>query len=213
LLSIQNPNSVFVQRWIPPLVLLVRSNYCKSTDFWFEIEKLHISGIGPDKKCLLPSSTDIASNNTSAIAHAKRESRAWVSKAHSQRLAVHPWTIRLEIESEKHVGGVPHIFPSAEDELRYYFCELKIDGIFSENVAMAQIVGAEGCDGYTSEESSPKVGRNGPVCVEKESSLWLLGLSFLAIGTFTGSVVTCFISSYLTKRGYFGFRLRCSKFG
>lgn len=192
--------------WIPPLVLLVRSSYCQTTDFWFEVAGLHISGVGPDKSCFLPSPEDIASNNEAAISRAKREAREWVAKAHSERLAVHPWTVRLEIESEKHVGGVPHIFSSAEEELRYLFCELKVDGIFSENIALAQMVGSEGCDEYSSseEEASPKVGRGGPVCVEEEKSLWFLGLAFLALGTFIGSVCTCFMSSALTKRGYCG---------
>ena len=118
---------------------------------------------------------------------------------------VHPWTVRLEIESDTHVGGVPHIFSSAEEELKYYFCELKIDGVFSENVALAEIVAAEGCDGYlgSSEKvSNPKVG--GVICVDEERSVWFLGLSFLALGIFTGSVLTCIVTSALTKRGYCG---------
>lgn len=190
--------------WIPPMVLLVRSDYCQSESFWFDMAKLHISGIGPNKACLLPSSEDIASNNTSAITHAKREAREWVAKAHSERLGVHPWTVRLELESDTHVGGVPTLFASVEDELRYYFCELNIDGVFSENIAAAEVVAAEGCDGYTSEEeSNPTVGSpNGPICVEEERSLWFLGLSFLALGVFVGSTLTCFITTALTKRGY-----------
>jgi len=200
--SLPEENDEIDHPWIPPLVLLVRSDYCQSTEFWFEVAKLHISGIGPDKKCLLPSPSDIASNNTSAIAHAKREAKIWVAKAHSERLAVHPWTVRLEVESERHVGGVPPIFQSAEDELRYYFCgkgDLKIDGVFSENVASAQMVGAEGCE----LKSKPK---KGILCIEEERNLWLLGLSFLAIGTFIGSVLSCFFSSALVKRGYCGGR-------
>jgi len=201
--SLPEENDEIDHPWIPPLVLLVRSDYCQSRDFWFEVAKLHIQGIGPNKQCLLPSSSDIASNNTSALARAKREAKEWVAKAHSERLAVHPWTVRLEIESELDVGGVPGMFRSAEDELRYYFCELHIDGIFSENVALARMIGAEGCDGYySSEETNPKVGRNGPLCIDEESNLWLLGLAFLAIGVLAGSVLTILISSALTKRRY-----------
>ena len=191
--------------WIPPLVLLVRSDYCQTEKFWYDISKLRISGVGPDKSCLLPSSNDIKSNNEVAIHRAKVKAREWVAKAHSERLAVHPWTVRLEIESDTHVGGVPHIFASAEEELKYYFCELKIDGVFSENVALAEIVAAEGCDGYlgSSEKvSNPKVG--GVICVDEERSVWFLGLSFLALGIFTGSVLTCIVTSALTKRGYCG---------
>ncbi|KAL7524647.1 hypothetical protein ACHAXR_000660, partial [Thalassiosira sp. AJA248-18] len=197
--------------WIPPLVYLVKSDYCQTTNFWFEVAKLHIAGIGVDKQCLLPSPSDIASNNTSAIKHAKREAREWVAKAHSERLAVYPWTVRLEIESlAPRVGGVPAIFSSAKEELYYYLCELKVDGAWAEDVVTAQLVGAEGCgdDSSSSEQqSNPKVGGSGGdgkdfLCVQEERNLWLLGLSFLAIGTFTGSILTCFITTALVKRGY-----------
>ncbi len=77
--------------------------------------------------------------------------------------------------------------------------ELNIDGIFSENVALAKEVGAEGCDGYLLKESKPKLGI---LCIEKERNLWLLGLSFLAIGAFVGATLSCFISSSMMKRGY-----------
>jgi len=190
--------------WIPPLVLLVGYDYCQSTEFWFEVAKLPLAGLGPDKRCLLPTTEEIALNNTSAIARAKREAREWVGKAHSERIAVHPWTVRLEIESERHVGGVPPIFNSAEDELRYYFCELHVDGIFSENVALAQMVGAEGCDVYSTEKKDPKVGKSGPLCIQEEKNLWFLGLSMLAVGGFVGSVLTCTISTMLQKRGMCG---------
>jgi len=190
--------------WIPPLVFLVGAEYCQSTDFWFEVAKLHISGIGPSKHCLLPSKAAMESNDVGAIKHAKREAREWVAKAHSERLAVYPWTVRLEMDDLTDVGGVPSIFPSAKEELKYYFCELKVDGAWAEDVVTAQLVGAEGCDGYLSEESTPKVGSYGPLCVEKERSLWFLGLSFLAIGVFIGSIATCFISPALAKRGYGG---------
>jgi hypothetical protein len=86
------------------------------------------------------------------------------------------------------------MFASAEEEIRYYYCELNIDGIFTENIAIAQIVGNGGCGNYSSSKTSqwPAVGRGGPVCVEQERNLWFFGLSFMALGVFIGSVLTCF---------------------
>jgi hypothetical protein len=129
-----------------------------------------------------------------------------MAKAHSEKLAVHPWTIRLEMESQGQSGGVPTLFRSAEEEIRYYYCDLKVDGIFTENIAIAQIVGNEGCDTETTATTSqwPMVGRGGggPVCVEEESNLWFFGLAFMALGTFIGSILTCFVWSCASK-GYF----------
>lgn len=188
--------------WIPPLVFLANTDYCQTTDFWFKVAGSHVSGVGVNKDCLLPSVDDIASNNVAGIERAKRKAREWVVKAHSERLAVYPWTVRPELEKLTHVGGVPDIFSSVKEELQYYYCELKVDGAWAEDVITAQMVGAEGCDGYSSEESAPEVGRKGPVCVEEVRSLWLLGLSFLAVGAFAGTIFTCIISTGLTKRGY-----------
>ncbi|KAL7471795.1 hypothetical protein ACHAXS_012117 [Conticribra weissflogii] len=198
--------------WIPPLVLLVDLTTCQSTEFWFEVGKLHIQGLGPAKECLLPSPSDIQSGNTMYIDRAKRLASEWVAKAHSiHGLAVHPWTVRLEMERHGSAGGVPEIFSSAEEELRYYFCDLKVDGIFTENIAAATIVGAEGCDDaikddVKSQEAAewPQVGKGGPVCVKEERSLWFFGLAFGAIGAFVGSVMTCYLSGLLHKRGYCG---------
>lgn len=192
--------------WIPPLVLLVDHTICKANTFWFDVAKYRVSGIGPDKMCLLPSEKDVSENRHGNIERAKKEGREWVAKAHSEKLAVHPWTVRLEMESQGQAGGVPTLFSSAEEEIRYYYCELKVDGIFTENIAIAQIVGNEGCDAYAQQTSSenkwPLIGRGGPVCVEEESNLWFFGLAFLALGTFIGSILTCFVWSCASK-GYF----------
>jgi len=198
--------------WIPPLVLLVDSTTCQSTEFWFEVGKLHIQGLGPAKECLLPSPSDAQSGNTLYIDRAKRLASEWVAKAHSiHGLAVHPWTVRLEMESNGATGGVPAIFSSAEEELRYYFCDLKVDGVFTENIVAATTVGAEGCDDTVNEDVKsqeaaewPQVGKGGPVCVKEERSLWFFGLSFGAIGAFIGSIMTCYLSGLLHKRGYCG---------
>ena len=188
--------------WIPPLVLLVDHTTCRENTFWFDVAKYHVSGIGPDKSCLLPSESDVNENKYNNIERAKKEAREWVAKAHSEKLAVHPWTIRLEMESKGQAGGVPSMFSSAEEEIRYYYCELKVDGIFTENIAIAQIVGNEGCETQLTETSKwPSVGRGGPVCVDDESNLWFFGLAFMALGTFIGSIMTCFILSCPSK-GY-----------
>ena len=173
-------------------MLLVPENKCHHETFWFDVESLHISGLGPNKNCLLPSPTVIESNDTVAISRAKREAREWVAKAHSIRLAVHPYTIKLETEES---GGVPKLFSSIEDELRYYYCELKIDGIFSENIAVAQMIGAEGCD---SEGSAPVV-ETATVCIKEERNLWLFGVAFLAFGAFLTAIVATYVTFYCKK--------------
>ncbi|KAL9179510.1 LOW QUALITY PROTEIN: hypothetical protein ACHAXT_008800 [Thalassiosira profunda] len=189
--------------WIPPLIYLVSTDTCQTEEFWFSVASLHISGIGVNKDCLLPSPDAIASNDEAAIKHAKREAREWVAKAHSERLAVYPWTIRPEIERLAHVGGVPPLFHSVNEELKYYFCEVKVDGAWAEDITTAQIVSAEGCDGYAAEEKDPKMGNpnSDTVCTEQGK---FLGLSFLAVGAFAGSVLTCIAFAALTKKGYIG---------
>ena len=190
--------------WIPPLVLLVDHTTCRGNEFWFDVAKYHVSGIGPDKMCLLPSEQDVSENKYSMIERAKKEAKEWVAKAHSEKLAVHPWTVRLEMESQKQSGGVPSMFDSAEEEIRYYYCHLNVDGIFTENIAIAQIVGNERCDTQSTSQTIkwPIVGKGGPVCVDEESNLWFFGLAFLALGTFIGSISACFVWSCASK-GYF----------
>ena len=180
--------------WIPPLVLLVPESKCRQETFWYDVESLHIKGLGPNKNCLLPSASAMESNDTVAIARAMHEAREWVAKAHSIQLAVHPYTVKLEKEEP---GGVPKLFSSAEEELRYYYCDLKIDGIFSENIAIAQIVGAEGCTDNL-EESAPVVGKH-TVCIKEERNLWLFGVAFLAIGAFVGSITSAYVTFYCKK--------------
>jgi hypothetical protein len=175
-------------------VLLVPESKCRQETFWFDVESLHVSGLGPNKNCLLPSSSAMESNDTVAIDHAKREAREWVAKAHSIRLAVHPYTVKLEKEES---GGVPQLFSSAEEELRYYYCDLKVDGIFSENIVTAQIVGAEGC--VDSEESAPTVEGNPTVCIKEERNLWLFGIAFLAIGAFISALTSTYVAFYCRK--------------
>jgi len=197
------------------MVLLISSSSCKGDpeQFWFEVNKYHIAGLGPDKKCLLPSKEVMDSGNPSAMKRARHEAKEWVLKAHSERLAVHPWTVRLELEGHGHVGGgngggkghgggVPSMFSSAKEELAYYFCELKVDGIFTENIGLAQTVAAEGCgDDSARDPSSPRIKDSGKeVCMAQSRNVWFLGLSFLAIGIFVGSVATCFVSSFPQRK-------------
>jgi glycerophosphoryl diester phosphodiesterase len=191
--------------WIPPTILLVNNTTCKSTTFWSDISQYHVSGIGPDKSCLLPSESDITQNKYTNIETAKKTAKEWIAQAHSEKLAVHPWTIKLEMERQGQSGGVPTLFFSAEEEIRYYYCDLKVDGIFTENIAAALIVGSQGCNTETAPTSQwPMVGRKGggPVCVEEESNLWFFGLAFMALGAFVGSILTCFVWSCASK-GYF----------
>ena len=118
------------QNVLPPSVYLL--DVCPDSNFWDNLDSLNaIDAIGPNKNCLLDTDYGAA--------------QKLMKEAKSRNLAVHPWTERLELEfvSEK--------FDDAEEELTYLFCEMKVDGIFAENVNLAKRVGAAGCEG----ESSP----------------------------------------------------------
>jgi len=110
---------------LPPMVQLISKNTCRRPEFWFEISQLsNIEGIGPDKDCLL--------NGEDAL--------GFVQEAIKRGLVVHPWTERLEVEflSEK--------YNNAEEELTHLFCDLKIHGMFFENVGLGRKIVEKPCD-------------------------------------------------------------------
>ena len=115
---------------IPTLVFLISSDSCQSTTFLFEVAKLPISRIGPDKRCLICSTEDLRPIRRPPLRMLSVWQKKWVTKAHSERLAVHPWMVRLEVEHEHHAQGVPKTFYSAEDELKFYFYKLNVNRFF-----------------------------------------------------------------------------------
>lgn len=124
--KIQEANQSIYNNVIPPSVLLVSD--CWATTFWSDVAAVvdTIDAIGPDKGCLID--TDYV------------KAHHFMEEARSLNLAVHPWTERLELEY------VSNNFSDAEEELIFLFCEIKVDGIFAENVGLAKRVAAVGCN-------------------------------------------------------------------
>jgi len=119
-------DSEFFRNVTPPSVLLANFKQCSNEHFWFELRN-HIQylldGIGPEKDCVLYSA-----------------GREFVNNVIEYRLAVHPWTERLEVNS------LYDRFNNSEEELKYLFCTVGVDGVFSENVDVALRVAKMGYD-------------------------------------------------------------------
>lgn len=115
---------------LPPFVLLVSKKDCHSSMFWFQVGRMSfLSGVGPDKACVLGSGGS-----------------EFMIESRKFNLAVHAWTIRSEIEF------VSSPFNTAEEELRYLYCKMGVAGIFSENVDLSVKVATRGCDDFITPE-------------------------------------------------------------
>ena len=104
-------------------------------------------------------------------------------------------------------------FDSAEDELRYMYCELGIHGIFAENVDMAVRVGLRGCDDFRKpidliedeikieEEEGNKIGAK--LCPPSEDDYsGYIGFACAVLGMFAGSLLTFWVTSnHYEKKG------------
>lgn len=158
---------------IPPSIFLVSN--CWKSDFWTSVATFTatIDGIGPDKSCLLD--TDYA------------QAQHFMDQAKSLNLAVHPWTERLELEF------VSSEFNDAEEELRFLFCEMRVDGIFAENVGLAKRVGAVGCGDVAAKDddgSSSLAFANTTDYYHLRRSI----VSFFIVGIFVGGIVVLLIA-------------------
>jgi glycerophosphoryl diester phosphodiesterase len=113
--------STFATTVVPPTVLLMSREKCHDENLWFELGESFrgsINGVGPDKLCL----------STLSVG------REFMERAEKLRLVVHPWTIRPELEF---VVQQPDRIGGEWEELLYFFCEIRVDGIFSESVSLA----------------------------------------------------------------------------
>lgn len=164
---------------IPPMIKLVSEKTCRKEEFWFEIsQETKIEGIGPDKNCILN----------------VEDSLGFVQEAIKRNLVVHPWTERLEVEF------VHERFQNAEQELTYLFCDLKIHGMFFENVDLGRRIVEKPCDlvkeiemekeGNTDVEEEEKIAE---VICEQE-----IGAEFAqkCLLTFLGLIVGVLIGGY-----------------
>ena len=181
-------------RAVPPLVFLVTEEHCKSSGFWYNVGGMKIAGIGPHKGCLLDG-----------------EGKDFMATAGTHNLAVHPWTERMEKEYIVQPSSTSKNFTTAEEELRYLYCEIGIHGIFAENVDMAVRVGVRGCEDFKTAEEllqdeikiAEEEGKNSTMtkrlCEEMEEGI----TPGLVVSTgIAGLIVGSIFSFYATSRYY-----------
>lgn len=156
---------------LPPFMYLVSSKLCKEETFWFHSIVADgftsiITGISVDKTCLVgaPQSTylDSSSSTTTgsgsvgeggqSLFHDKEKSllfgKDFMFRAEEHKLVIHAWTQKYEISSV----SISENFYSSEDELRYLYCVLGINGIVSDTVDISIRVGIRGCDDFKTPE-------------------------------------------------------------
>ena len=140
-----------------------------------------IDAVGPDKSCLLEADNEKA--------------QKFMAIAMEHDLAVHPWTERLEIEF------VSDRFNNAEVELQYLFCELKVDGIFAENVGLAKRVGAMRCETEAEKGiTGAKTSASRLSAVMASPNEWFVAFSFLVAGVVVGALFTSFVMIRSSRR-------------
>lgn len=182
---------------VPPLVYLVLEDHCKSSGFWLNVGGMKISGIGPHKGCIL---------DRDHIG----EGKDFMATARTHNLAVHPWTERMEKEFIIQSSSFTN-FTTAEEEVRYLYCEFGIDGIFAENVDMAVRVGVRGCEDFKSAEElledeikiAEEEGKNSTMtkklCEEVEKDITPVLVACTGI---SGLVIGAVASFYTTSKYY-----------
>lgn len=131
------------------MVLLLSYKDCNGENMWYDIQRMNVAAVGPDKRCLLET-------NEEGLG------RDFVNSAKEHELGIHAWTERLETEFVD-----TDRFATAEEELRYLFYDLEIEGIFAENVDIAvrvsnvECLKDEGGDGVVLPTSSS----SGRICL------------------------------------------------
>jgi len=109
---------------LPPTVLLLSQHRCHSFNSWSIVAK-YLDGVNFDMACLWNNLTSSDGTFTG------QEGSELVEKAHHKDLAVFSWTER----AEKRFLLDP--FVDAESEMLALICDVRIDGIFAENVDIA----------------------------------------------------------------------------
>jgi glycerophosphoryl diester phosphodiesterase len=114
---------------IPPhMVLLSNVEECLDDEWWYQVggEWSHfIHGIGPDKACLLE----------------EEPAQAFMEHAREHDLAVHVWTARPETSMLMSSATMNTL----EDEMNYLFCQIGVNGLFTEDVGRTARFLAKGC--------------------------------------------------------------------
>ena len=195
----------------PPMVLLLSYKDCNDENMWYDIQRMNVAAVGPDKRCLLET-------NEEGLG------RDFVNSAKEHELGIHAWTERLETEFVD-----TDRFATAEEELRYLFCDLEIEGVFAENVDVAVRVSNVEClkDGATQDSGDTKTTEDdskgkGGASVENgtttdtgassacqngfleeldQQQLAMVAAGFTLLGSVLGSFLTFLFSRRRVRRG------------
>ena len=168
----------------PPNILLVDKELCGEESFWFDVGETYreyLQGVGPNKVCLLSSI---------------EEARGFMEQAEQFSLVVHPWTERPEREY------VSDSFTAPLEEVIHLFCNIRIQGIFSESVSTAVTAAWMGCDDTQDQQEeqhpSPDADHNNnsnhgesSLCYETDQEeIAYVGLAAFVMGLFVASMLS-----------------------
>ena len=173
---------------VPPMMMLVGKDKCLEESFWFKVGDTWrdvVAGLGPDKECLYPTT----------------KGREFMEKATEFNMFVSPWTERPEVEFIVGGSGEPTsiapLFGNVLEEIRYFFCTIKVHGIFSESVDKAVIASNMGCGdsskshqgGSSSSSKDPSSGQSMCYATDREANLYV-GLASFVMGGFISLVTS-----------------------
>mmetsp|Transcript_24764 Transcript_24764/g.68479 ORF Transcript_24764/g.68479 Transcript_24764/m.68479 type:complete len:586 (+) Transcript_24764:18-1775(+) len=187
----------------PPYVLLVDTKRCNSDRFWASVRdnyRATISGISPDKECVLTDSYIQQRNGNTTTGNRTRylqeEEPRTLRKAREFNLVVHPWSEKPEKDFLAKNGD----FNTAQEETSFLFCEVGAQGIHTEAVVPAVSAARVGCDSDIVDPAYPitELPRDGvgqvtpPTCVDSHPwFLFCLAWIFFFMGILFAFIAAC----------------------
>lgn len=215
---------------VPPTVLLVGLDKCMEEAFWFNVGEYRgfLKGLGPGQFVIRRCISRSCSLALLCILHLSShfypcflfvdkmclyhpEWRQFMERATEFDLVVHPWTERPELE---YVGGGTSTsqFDTVLDEMLYFLCTVKVQGLFSESVQVAVMASNMGCD-----EEDPAAGATEPPqqddtkdtstkgstqCYEtdEEANIYI-GLAAFVMGGFVSALASLWFGRSHRRRG------------
>jgi glycerophosphoryl diester phosphodiesterase len=115
---------------LPPMILLVDSKNCWEETVWFDIGETwrkFVQGIGMDKECFPKNGEHV------------EEGKGVKDRAEEFHLVLHPYTERPEHEF------LLEGFQDSLEETLYLFCEIGVQGVFTESIQTALLAARMGC--------------------------------------------------------------------
>ena len=167
----------------PPYVLLVDKDQCQEEEFWFRVgdtSRELISGIGCNKECLIANEPYTLTS----------------TKAKEYSLQIHAWTERPEAQY------VVDRFADEMDEMAYLYCEVGIQGVFSESVSTAVTAAMLPCPNKKKHTQGTNAGNenSSQYCYESEEEAGF----FTALAAFTMGV-------FVTSLFFVGYGRHCMR--